>query len=317
MVFEDNVYKITLSSKVQEELQKEKGDVFLTIIDGQHRIKGIEEAIQQLKQEISNLSVSESEILIKKKSQLKKLEQMELLVSFFIDPTLEYQAMIFATINRTQTKVSENLVYSLFGLTSKDTPHKSALNIALVLNSNPKSPFLNRIKLAGGQYLKGQSPPLSQATVVKSILKNICGSINNAEVERYKERKYFLDNPNSSLPFRIYYGKNEDSKILRILFAFYTAVKETFKDSNGNSYWNMEDSKPKNILQTTVGYEALLLLLKDLLLTLEESDKDNISLYSEKLLRACDINFLDQERYPFTSKSRTVFYEDLKMKILT
>ncbi len=316
-IVENNNYKIKLSSKVQEEIRKEEGDIYLTIIDGQHRIKGIEDAIQILSEEIKNIPETETHIRTKKQLQLENLRDMNLLVSFFVDPTLEYQAMIFSTINRTQTKVSENLVYSLFGLSTKDSPQKSSLNISLVLNSNPKSPFLNRIKLAGGEYKRGQSPPLSQATVVKSILKNICGSVSKGEIERYKERKYFLDTTDPLLPFRIYYGKNEDSKVLRIIFSFFVAVKETFKDSNNNSYWEITNSKPTNILQTTVGYEALLLLLRDILLGLSEEDKDKISVYSELLKKANDLPFADQERYPFTSKSRTIFYGDLKAKILS
>lgn len=51
-----NDVTITLSEIVKKELQKPDGDVYLTVIDGQHRIKGIESAIARLKQQISNLN---------------------------------------------------------------------------------------------------------------------------------------------------------------------------------------------------------------------------------------------------------------------
>ncbi|WP_186750566.1 ParB N-terminal domain-containing protein [Spirosoma utsteinense] len=109
-------------------------------------------------------------------------------MSFFIDKTLEYQAMIFSTINRTQKRVSESLVYSLFGLTTKDSPQKTALQIVLALNAHEKSPFFNRIKLYGGDYDSNQSPPLSQATMVKSIIDLISESLREAELDRYRSR---------------------------------------------------------------------------------------------------------------------------------
>ncbi|MBC3792401.1 DGQHR domain-containing protein [Spirosoma utsteinense] len=176
--------EIFLQERVYKELAKDKnnadtGHVFITIIDGQHRIRGIEVAIERLREHINSLnktlvkSPDSAGLQSKLKyysQRLKDLLGIQLVVSFFIDKTLEYQAMIFSTINRTQKRVSESLVYSLFGLTTKDSPQKTALQIVLALNAHEKSPFFNRIKLYGGDYDSNQSPPLSQATMVKSII---------------------------------------------------------------------------------------------------------------------------------------------------
>lgn len=118
---------IILNSIVKDELNKSDGDVFLTIIDGQHRIKGIERAIERVKELIIN--PKEKDNIEKNKSILERLLNLEIVVTFFIDPVLEYQAMIFSTINKTQTKVPENLVFSLFGLTKDDTPQKTSLEV--------------------------------------------------------------------------------------------------------------------------------------------------------------------------------------------
>jgi DGQHR domain-containing protein len=227
---------IFLNSIVKEELQKSSGDVFLTIIDGQHRIKGIERAIERVRELI--LKPSEASDIDKNKSILQRLLDLELIVTFFIDPILEYQAMIFSTINKTQTKVPENLVFSLFGLTKDDTPQKTSLEIVLALNGLEKSPFYNRIKLVGGNYKRGENIPLSQATMVKSILFNISKNQRESEIERTKERNSLSSN--ESLVFRKYYIENNDRMIVRIMYSYFSAVKETFVLQDGNSYWAFE-----------------------------------------------------------------------------
>lgn len=317
----DNEVEIQLNTKVKDELMKVDGDVYLTIIDGQHRIRGIERAIEILTKDINDAQNNLSEIkkLELKKNQLENILNMELIVTFFIDPTLEYQAMIFSTINRTQTKVPENLVYSLFGLTDKDSPQKTALEVVLALNGIKESPFFQRIKLVGGEYQRGQNPPLSQATMVKSIINNICNSIRDAEeIDRFKLRSEFKTNP-KNLQFRYYYAITEDRMIIRILFSFFKAVQKTFTNDEGYSLWDLnKDNKSLNILQTNVGYQALLKILLKILPELSENDKDKIVTYSNYLEKAKDIDFIDdkeEKRYPFTSKSINILYGDLASKI--
>ena len=280
---EDEEIEIILNQKVFIEINKidinSHGDIYLSVIDGQHRIKGIEEAIKKLKDEIrltENMVRNAinpkqyEEKLVKVRDKLNLLENIELPVTFFIDPVLEYQAMIFSTINRTQTKVPQDLVYSLFGLTSKDSPQKTALSIVNTLNGRADSPFYKRIRLAGSSSKVGQdfykdgNPVLSQATMVKSILYLICKNGREAENERHESRKHFMKNPNKDLPFRKYYGDDNDEKIIKILYSFFKAVQETFINKENNSFWDFPIKrlrKPTNILQTTIGYQALLMIL--------------------------------------------------------
>lgn len=314
--------EITLNPIVKEELRKKDGDVFLTIIDGQHRIKGIERAIEKLKEDIAKLHKNENVTNVNESKRLTKilnrLYNLELIVTFFVDPTLEYQAMIFSTINKTQTKVPENLVFSLFGLTKDDTPQKTALEVVLALNGIEKSPFFNRIKLVGGNYQRGELIPLSQATMVKSILFRICKNQREAEIERNKKREDLLKNQPNYLPFRLYYANNDDRMIIRVLYSFFSAARETFVNENGISYWDLDTNEELNVLQTNVGYQALMKLLSDLLRIIPEDKKDKKNEYIEYLLKAKDLNWNDdgeEKRYPFTSKSINVLYQDLKNKI--
>jgi DGQHR domain-containing protein len=320
----NNETTVSINEKVFQEINKVDGDVYLTIIDGQHRIRGIEKAISTLRSEISSAAKVISTqanpnveaVLEKKAAQLQNLLNINLLVTFFIDPVLEFQAMVFSTINRTQKTVPQSLVSSLFGLTEKDTPQKTAVEIVLTLNGYEKSPFFNRIKLHGGTYERNQSPPLTQAAMVKSILNLISLNQREAERDRFREREELLKQGSFEVPFRNYYANNRDEFITDILFSFFTAVKNTFL-ADGLNLWDFEENtKPKNILHTTVGYTALLNILVDILKR-EQSDekRDKIVTYEEYLKKAAHLVFSDQQRYPFTSVSATIFYLDMSLAI--
>lgn len=326
--------ELELNDSVFDGVRKSKdkddsGDIYITIIDGQHRIRGIEVALQTIEEKIKassqTLRGNPSNVDIQKQldrfSQRKKdLLNIQLVVSFFIDKTLEYQAMIFSTINRTQKRVSDSLVSSLFGLNTNDSPQKTALQIVLILNAHDKSPFYNRINLYGNEYKKNQSPPLSQAGMVKSIINLICENSREAENDRFKERKALLNRSSSSqriLPFRKYYANNSDKSISDIFYYYFKSVRRIFTDENGTSFWdfNPESMKPNNVLQTTVGYNAFLYLLVDILQELKEEERYNVSSYESYLKKAKSIDVTDLKRYPFTSKSQSILYFDLSLAI--
>ncbi|MDO8968493.1 DGQHR domain-containing protein [Algoriphagus sp.] len=322
---EGSVFQIELLEEVFDEINVAGGHVHLTIIDGQHRLKGIERAFQRLNLEIQTLEKvvtrsSNQDLLNQlssKRQLLDRLYNIELIVSFFIDPTLEFQAMIFSTINRTQKSVSQSLVYSLFGLSTSDSPQKTALEVVLSLNGYEKSPFFNRIKLYGGAYERNQVPPLTQAAMVKSIIDRISFSLREAENDRYRSRRDLIKGINSKLFFRKYYATNQDLFISDIMYAFFTAVRNTFVNNNGQSYWDLDSSgRPVNILQTTAGYSALLDLLEDIL-EKEPNDelRDKVEVYEKYLSLARGLNFGDIGRYAFTSISRTILYLDMSLAI--
>jgi DGQHR domain-containing protein len=321
---DEKTVQITLNQLVFNEMAKKDGDVYLTIIDGQHRIKGIERAIEKLTtdiielQRVYNSSGNEefAKKLKRKTTQLNGLKNIDMIVSFFIDPSLEFQAMVFSTINRTQKTVPQSLVSSLFGLTEKDTPHKSALEIVLALNAFSASPFYNRIKLHGGSYEKNESPPLTQAAMVKSIVDLISSNQLELERDRHRDRKELLINCTPDKPFRIYYAKDQDAFITDILFSFFTAVRIVYIKGD-DSLWDFnENTKPTNILQTTVGYQALLSILVDILSEEKDNSKrDKVEFYKGYLDKVKGFDLENTQRYPFTSKSKSILYLDLSIKI--
>lgn len=311
----DGIISLTLVDNVAEQIEKakregsDKADIFVTIIDGQHRIRGIEVAIEDLAKLISKTNNQEEQETLK--TQLDNLLKMELVVSFFIDKDLEFQAMTFSTINRTQRRVSQDLVYELFGLTSDDSPQKTALEVALALNAHPKSPFYRRIKLYGGTYTKDDSRPLSQAAMIKSIIKGICSSVQSAETERYQKRKAFKNtNSSKSLPFRQFYAENRDDMISDCMFYFFNSIRKEL-----GQYWNYDgQAKPQNILQSTVGYEALMNLLAEIIQkdNISSFDKDTFDRYVEKIK---NISFADVELYPMTTKGKNILYYTMSLAV--
>lgn len=306
----DGLVEITLQEKVLEQISYAKrgdayADIYITIIDGQHRMKGIEIAIERLQNDIRGNHDPE------KIQKLKDLLSMEMVVSYFVDKSLEYQAMIFSTINRTQKRVSQDLVYSLFGLSSNDTPYKTALEVVLALNGHPKSPFYKRIKLYGGDYEKNQSPPLSQATMIKNIVALISETLRDSENDKYRSRKDLRKQKGTKfLPFRLDYANNKDYRISDCLFYFFNAIRSIL-----GSYWNYDNqSKPQNILQATVGFEALLHLLVEILKKefIKEYDNQVFVPFVEKIR---DIPFGDTELFPMSTRGKQMLILEMSLKV--
>ena len=115
------------------------------IIDGQHRIAGLEEY---------------------------EGPQFDLNVSVFIDMDLQDQAMVFATINLKQTKVNKSLAYDLYEFTKTRSPQRTAHDIVRFLNYRAGSPFYLKVKMLGTGSGKEQEA-ITQATFVDRLLRYI------------------------------------------------------------------------------------------------------------------------------------------------
>lgn len=302
--FEDFVFEEVANAK----RGNKDANVYVTIIDGQHRVRGIEKAIERLQSSIVKSIGNEKEQV---KEKLENLLAMELVISCFIDKSLEYQAMIFSTINRTQKRVSQDLVYSLFGISDKDTPYKTALEVTLALNAHPKSPFYKRIKLYGNTYDKSFVPPLSQSTMIKRIVSMISESIRESENDRFRDRKALRSQKvKKFLPFRLYYADNQDYEISDCLFYFFNSVRSIF----GNLWEYNTQNKPENVLQSTIGFEALMAIMSDILErnSISDYNKDTFTPYLSKI---ASLNLSDNVLFPMTTKGRKILYNSMFIEI--
>ncbi|WP_374275341.1 DGQHR domain-containing protein [Brevundimonas sp.] len=129
------------------------GDV-ARVIDGQHRIAGLENF---------------------------KGEKFDIPVTIFVGADLSDQAYIFSTVNLEQTKVNKSLSYDLFALAKTRSPQKTAHNIAVALDRDPSSPFHEKIKRLGFAQRAGGKETLTQATFVEMLMATIS---TNPKVDR-------------------------------------------------------------------------------------------------------------------------------------
>ena len=171
-----------------------------SIIDGQHRLKGLEEAHK---------------------------DDFEVPVSIFIGADDATEAMIFSIVNLAQTKVNRSLVYDLFSLASTRSPEKTCHEIVVALDRMEESPFQNRIKRLGVATEGRFGETLSQATVVKGILPYIT---NDPLADRDRGKRFGFWDPSLAQDFqkRIFYEffrRNEDVKILDNLLNYFNAIR--------------------------------------------------------------------------------------------
>ncbi len=191
------------------------------IIDGQHRMLGLERSLAR--------------------------DQFELPVVFILDATAEQKALIFATINGKQTKVPASLVYDLFGVTTRRSPQKTAHEIVRALNKDPNSPWHRRLKMLGKKLVSGSNESLSQGTFVKFLLPKI--SDKPVEDMDLAKRGAELP-PRTKCIFNEYFRKNQDELILKILINVFSAARRTWPED-----W---DDPTRSILSKTTGFTGIM-----------------------------------------------------------
>ena len=125
-----------------------KDKKFLSIVDGQHRLAGIDASGEDYR--------------------------FDLVVMFVFDTESYQDAEIFTVINRNQKQVSKSLVYDLYGLTDEITIEKFSHEIVKEMNNRDDSLMKNRIKMLGYKTddFKDNSKEqiVSQATIVDQII---------------------------------------------------------------------------------------------------------------------------------------------------
>ena len=209
------------------------------IIDGQHRIAGLEEY---------------------------EGSQFDVNVSIFIDMDLQDQAMMFATINLKQTKVNKSLAYDLYEFTKTRSPQRTAHDIVRFLNYRAGSPFYFKVKMLGTGSGKEQEA-ITQATFVDRLLRYISRDpMNDRDVLRRgrklrrvsgTEREYQI--------FRNWFIGERDVNITVVLWSYFLSVQKKWPQS-----WNKVVRG--NILNRTTGFGALMRFLRVAYNAREEPD---------------------------------------------
>lgn len=150
----------------------------------------------------------------------------DLNVSIFVGIDVPDQASIFATVNKTQTRVNRSLVYDLFALSKSRSPERTCHQITVALDSTDGSPFFRRIKRLGVATQGRFGETLSQANVVDMLLKYISENPALDRDELKRGRKLALADANTvgRLIFRNLFIQDKDADIATIVWNYFEAV---------------------------------------------------------------------------------------------
>jgi DGQHR domain-containing protein len=203
---DDRFVQMTLSNYPRVEDEQDEAVLFrhiARVIDGQHRIKGLEGY------EGADFDVN---------------------VSIFIDIDIADQASVFATVNLAQTKVSKSLAYDLFAFSNDRSPEKTCHSVVVTLESSEGSPFFRKIKRLGKATPGRYTETLSQATVVAGVLQYICKDrlqvISDRQIGR-RGGKFPPAAPKDAdrLVLRPFFVENSDVELTNLLWNYFEAVQ--------------------------------------------------------------------------------------------
>ena len=190
----------------------------LLIIDGQHRIKGLERAREEVR------------------------DHYDILVSFIVGFDRAIVAKLFYTINYTQKPVNKSLLYHLMGEFSHSLDKVTFLHeVVRVLNEVSDSPLYKRIKMLGTVDYSASSEIREKMTISQAFLIDYLIRSIDAEAKAGLYAPIFLP----------YYKKEgEQVQIIRFLMNYFGAVKELNRDA-----W---DNPRQSIICKTIGIGAFI-----------------------------------------------------------
>lgn len=200
------------------------------IIDGQHRVKGLEQYHG---------------------------DEFDVCITVFVSIDVAEQANIFSTVNLAQTKVNRSLAFDLFALATSRSPQKTCHDVAVALDLGKNSPLRSRIKRLGVATDGRFNETITQATFVMALMRFISTDPAADREDLRRNRKIPLANAAvlQDLPFRNLFIEGNDLEIAKIVRSFFTAVARRWPDA-----WN--NFGRGSVLNKTNGFRALMRLLK-------------------------------------------------------
>lgn len=250
------------------------------IIDGQHRLAGLENY---------------------------RGPSFQLNVTIFVDMELEDQALLFATINLKQTKVSKSLAYDLFDYATARSPQKTCHNIAKLLNMKDGSPFKDKIKILGRATGK-PAETLTQAAFVDRLIGYVSDDpmVDRDGLKRGRKLKRADASEEKRLIFRNMFIDEKDAEIAKILWNFFDAVANRWPRA-----W--PERIRGNILNRTTGFAALMRFLRDAYNSVARPGQIVARSEFESLFRHMELDDADftPEIYKPGTSGESALYRDL------
>lgn len=235
--------------KIKNIIRLKNNNNVAKIIDGQHRIAGLEDFNE---------------------------EPFNLNVTIFIDMDIEDQAMVFATINLKQTKVTKSLAYDLYEYAKSRSPQKTCHNIAKLLNSKNGSPLINRIKILGKASTDTGTEVITQSTFVDRLMRMISSDPmdDKDKIKRNKKIELYDHSKMKNYIFRKRFIDNRDAEIAKILWNYFLAVEKKWEIA-----WNNFDRGM--VLARSTGFAALMRLLPEIYNSMNENDIPSVNRFLE------------------------------------
>ncbi|MDK7969463.1 DGQHR domain-containing protein [Staphylococcus epidermidis] len=203
-----------------------KDEEYCSTVDGQHRLKGIEEA--------------------------KMLEKFELPVLIGIGLNKGQEIELFATINGNQKPVNKSLLIDLYGELDKPSLEKIGNKVAKVMNSNENSSLYGRIKMLGVKD-SDNVQYVSQSTFVDGLLSLITNNVKKDNNDLLNGRPLEYMNEDKFI-FRKYIREDDIVEISYICLKYFNEISEIL--------YKFELSLTKRFYRS-IGFFSLFYLLRD------------------------------------------------------
>ncbi|AGA77679.1 DGQHR domain-containing protein [Echinicola vietnamensis] len=269
----------------KDELIIERNQNVAKVLDGQHRIAGL-----------NNCDLPG--------------DKFQLNVTIFVDMELEDQAIVFSTINKTHTKVNKSLSYDLFEFATSRSPQRTVHNIARALNQKDGSPFKDKIKILGVAE-DNEKETITQATFVEAILRYITkDKMKDRDLyRRGGSPEEYTGNDYEKYFLRPLFLNEEDGKIAQTIWNYFKTIENKWEEA-----WMKVE--PNRILNRSTGFIALNRFLGDIYKNLNKTGQV-ISLEEYKeIFEKIDLTSEDftRDNYLPGSGGQSKLYNDLKEK---
>lgn len=262
----------TLRKKIivntSDDIISELGQPF-SIIDGQHRLEGINRYHQR---------------------GGEKDFQMPVVV--YLDADQVTSASIFVTINSNQKTVDQSTIHQLFGIIYNSdinlknniyTVQSFSSNVIQALNKTPNSPFFESIRMLGKKETSKQF--ISLGTMAKKITERITSNAMNDNL-LIEQGQRLNDNPDKI--FREFFIDNDEYTVSKVLMNFFNAFSTNF-----NEIWSQDSNY---ITKKAVGFSALMRLFDHVYKKLEDLSENNLIYIFKKMKEKDDISKTDSKR---------------------
>jgi DGQHR domain-containing protein len=254
------------------------------VLDGQHRIAGFE--------------------------GYDRSKDFQIAVAIFVDMELEDQALVFATINQTQTKVHKSLAADLFAFATHRSPQKTAHNIVRALNEKQGSPFYEKIKILGVAD-DPEKETITQSTFVENLLSYITKDkmIDRDKYKRGDTPSRYMGVDHQKYFLRDLFLDEKDTVIAQIVKDYFTVVRDKWPNS-----WNKVQGN--QILNKSTGFVALMKFFGKVYPSLAQTNKvpsmSDFKIIFDKI--SYSDNFFTRENYPPGATGISKLYNDFLTK---